>query len=439
MRKIKRTIILFLILLTGFGYSAYQNYTTKVYESEKTEREARELALREEQEINNPLWEEFKKIEKDYKIDLSFTKKVQIKTDWMTFPSGVFCHKPGSLDVLIVGDSTIAWGIVPQVIEQRSGLKVGVFAQRGMYLNKRTVPIVQRLQELYLKPGGMLILGFGFMSQGADPMAIHREDDDFGKVESKSKNEFLQFAKKRYKACQEYINKEPMELSQVDEVFQDSLNKNEENNFQFNLYSNQNFKTYQELVIQRFRNFLDDSFHMKIRSDSGVRELYKSSTHPGWFLEKAKKTGKNPKVDLSSNTIYDLDLSKSPKDIYNIALLRWDPYSTTLFQKYGIFESIPSTEPAYQGWTPYWNLKINGEAVQSLTGKIAYIITYQQTEENYRTSRSIYEYFYKDRFQLIDLGVLHPKEPIQLDKSYHTLNTSGIIKSIQIGDWLKEL
>lgn len=70
----------------------------------------------------NPMWDEFLRIGKIYSLDLSFTKYVWEQRgpkDYLIHE--IFKDKPKSVDVLIFGDSSMAWGVIPEVIEQITG------------------------------------------------------------------------------------------------------------------------------------------------------------------------------------------------------------------------------------------------------------------------------------------------------------------------------
>lgn len=66
------------------------------------------------------------------------------------------------LDVLFVGDSTVAWAIDPQTVGEQSGLSVGHLAFEGNKLGQADVALLPWLASCLLKPDGLLIAGYAW-------------------------------------------------------------------------------------------------------------------------------------------------------------------------------------------------------------------------------------------------------------------------------------
>lgn len=156
-------------------------------------------------ETNNPLYPEFQRVAAPYGVDITFTRNVTRLDGWdaglyedaLSFP--IFCREPQSLDVLLVGDSTMSWGVIPSVVSQVSGLNVGMFAFRSMYLNTRSLRIVRRIRDAYLKPGGLSVFGYDLWTQGMDPNSFRRTE--LLQLEALSDPAFVAFREKRRQEC----------------------------------------------------------------------------------------------------------------------------------------------------------------------------------------------------------------------------------------------
>lgn len=110
--------------------------------------------------VQNPFWSEYEKASKDFGLDLSFAKDLVQKryADYRQNP--LFADEPKSVDVLIFGDSTVAWGIIPEVLAQISSKKVRLFAYEGFGLTLESIKILKDLANYYLKDDGILIFSY---------------------------------------------------------------------------------------------------------------------------------------------------------------------------------------------------------------------------------------------------------------------------------------
>lgn len=158
-----------------------------------------------DQVSNNPLYPEFQRIGIEHQIDLSFTRNVisltpydsRLYEDGLSFP--IFCNPKKSFDVILVGDSTLSWGVMPGVIEQMTGLRVGMFAFRSMFLNRRSLAIAERVIRHYLKENGLSIYGFTVWTQMQPPGTFRR--GELLKLESMKDEEFEAFTARRRLEC----------------------------------------------------------------------------------------------------------------------------------------------------------------------------------------------------------------------------------------------
>lgn len=399
-------------------------------------------------ETNNPLWERFQNLSRSQSINLNYTKRVQIHfDDFISFRSGFFCHKPQSLDVIVFGDSTMAWGIVPNVIEEKTGLKVGNFSMRGVYLNKIAASTIQKLQKIYLKKDGTLILGFSFDHQNKPGDIVHRRDDDFGLVHDLDIKEIYDFALTRYKDCHS-LKELPPDYPSFEDITQKNKPKLEEDKSIISLwkskkiFSEESLMEYNRIIVS-IKKTLQKRYGLELYKNSFLKRKYDEVFLVDWMKEKDNvdkniEEDSNRPVSLNESKIYKLDFSGKRENIQSHALIKWDWRSTTLFQKYGIYNSFANQAKPYPNWKPPYHLEKNAKYIAQIPGNVAYTITYHKTESEYRILRSIYDTFYKDRFMVIDLGLRHPDKPVPIDRTFHTINEGGIIKSVQIAEWINE-
>lgn len=114
----------------------------------------------------NPLWDDYIKIAKYYKLNLNFAKNVWNErgpNDYMIHQ--IFKDKPKSIDILMFGDSSLAWGVIPEIIEQITGKKVRIYAYESNLLNTKSSKLFNKLASYYLKDDGMIIYAFAIWTQ----------------------------------------------------------------------------------------------------------------------------------------------------------------------------------------------------------------------------------------------------------------------------------
>jgi hypothetical protein len=108
----------------------------------------------------NPLYATFLAIGDREGIDVSFAREVVSERNGPTIEHPLFSMPERSVDVLIFGDSTAAWGIIPQIVEGASGLRVAMFAEAGLPLNEAQCPFYRAVIERYLAPDGRVLFFF---------------------------------------------------------------------------------------------------------------------------------------------------------------------------------------------------------------------------------------------------------------------------------------
>jgi alginate O-acetyltransferase complex protein AlgI len=83
-----------------------------------------------------------------------FARKVVSQRRGPVLDHPLFGLPEHSVDVLIFGDSTAAWGISPRVIERVSRLRVAMFADEGMPLSAAECAFYRAAIDRYLAPDG---------------------------------------------------------------------------------------------------------------------------------------------------------------------------------------------------------------------------------------------------------------------------------------------
>lgn len=383
-----------------------------------------------QRKINNPLFAEYTRIGQEYNLDMDFTGVVRAMVPYDrrlhrdSLELELFCEKEKSLDVLLIGDSTMAWGVIPSVIEQRSGLRVGMFAMRSMYLNETSMRTTERLQKYYLKPGGMTLFGFAIWTQLQDPGVVRR--GELRKFNQLSDDEFLRFIRERRSSCN--VPPEPEEIPEP-RTFSRAA---------FEAYSND-----MGILRKDLRKSLG-----RLRETTFARD-FRQLIHPTWYSEKLapapKPSADQPKEDVVKEEQKQADPDSNEFGDYRerislggFQFIRWDNQTLTATGPFSI-RSIRSSVPADPGFRPTEEHRLNAEALRKLPGRKTFIITFYSEHRSYAIQRSIYTKLYKDDVDLLDLGEMHPEDrSFAMDNEGHPANLGGLEKSLLIAEWLRK-
>ena len=344
----------------------------------------------------NPLEDEFKKIGARYGLNMDFTRTSEcnkdVVFDFKKHP--VLVSPRNSYDILIVGDSSMAWGIIPEVIEQMTGRSVGLFAMEALSLNKTVAGVIGNMADYYLKPGGLLVLGFGnwTQEQGADSKVLVHTDW-MNKVSKMSHGEFAAFIEREKKS----LNGGGGGTSERADPLPSIL--------RFPYYRGK---------YQSVKDTLSIKYNLALFQCPVYFDYIEKYTNPRWHIIK--------KVMKAKIKCY----------------LRWNNRSLTMHTLDMGIRSKHSEAPADP---KYANNDI--AAVSAMIKKIdcrkAYLIHILAEEDLYVRLRSIYEKYYKGSLGLIDLGKEHPvNESYPMDEKGHSVNSTGLMESILIGGFLKK-
>ncbi len=338
--------------------------------------------------FDNPLYSHYAKIANKYDLDLSFSKKVWEQRGPHDYKINHIFHQPKkSIDIIFFGDSSISWGMIPQVIEQLTGKKVAMYAYESNLLSENTSLLFDKIAQYYLKDDGVVIFSFDIKNMQRTPKSI--------KVSEESYYEILDWEEKDFDAY-------------TDQNIESFYNK----------YIS--FDTFQRYYT-RHSEYLKSNYHLVLQSPSIYR----------YYIEKMV----NPK----------LAKAKALNDNHDTKFIRWDMRTVTefnpRFMDKAFHDSNSSTIIIDDN-----NTHINAQGVKKIYGKRKlYMVPLYNNTESYMISRSIYQSAYKDLgFELFDLGVAlkdNTNYTMQSDGTVenaktHMANTGGLMKSILIGQWL---
>lgn len=427
-----------------------------------------------EQVGNNPLFRDYQELAAPHQIDVSFTRDVTVlgpadpglSEDALNFP--VFCNAPGSLDVLLVGDSTMSWGVIPRVIQGLTGLRVGMFSFRAMYLNERTLRVVRRVHDQYVREGGLTIFGFDVWTQSMEPEAFRR--GELLRLENMSDSEFRAFAEQRFAECGKrsmnvkahWVNSRKRGLAGVKEDIMRHIRRVASTDRLALLpFSTASLKEYSAiLTIVRNRLRLTEA-----TEEHPLAHAFREWIHPAWFNASrsgsaAPTTGApagkpvpdtlpaSGSVPVASTTPVTNNRQDAPSrndppqkeriSLSDIQFIRWDRETFTLTGPFRA-RSIRSSAPGYDGYPVSHQQLKNARSLLEFPGRKAFLITFYSRHDLYMQQRSIYSTLYRDRLELIDLGRLHPDDrQFSMDEANHPANTGGMAKSILMGLWLRD-
>ncbi|ASM37483.1 hypothetical protein [Campylobacter sputorum] len=340
----------------------------------------------------NPFFDEYIKIAKHYNLNLNFTEKVWKErgpNDFMIHE--IFKEKPKSIDILMFGDSSLAWGVIPQVIEQLTDKKVAIYAYESNLLNVKSSKLFNKLASYYLKDDGMIIYAFAAWTQNktANDLLISKETCD--KIANFSFDEFKEFTNKII---------DENKISFFDKYL--SLNS---------------FKA----KFDEISKYLGSNYDLKLISPNIYGNYLEPIINKEWHTIKNKNTNKD--------TIF----------------LRWDKKSITQHStkfNNGIFKDF--NQSLINKNFSDGNISINSKEATKISGKDRIYMKPFYTE-NDQFWLNVYDKYYKDSgfifANLTPYALSLEKElniKIIMQGGTHTGNTGGLIESIAIAKWIND-
>ena len=349
------------------------------------------------EKFQNPLYDKFVKIADYNNLNLSFTKEAWVQRGPNNYKiNTIFEEKAKSIDILFFGDSSIAWGMIPKVIEQMTGKKVAVYAYESNVLTVKTSKLFNKVSQYYLKDNGLVIFSFDNWTQDKEPNNVIISKKQCDEIISWKDDDFKKYAKKQERK-QERKSIKP--IKKQEKFYHKYLS----------------FNAFQSLYKQK-SEYLKSEYGLFLKSPSFYEEYLEVVINPKLYKNKNKNKNKKTKF------------------------IRWDLDSITQYNPNFTYKSIYSkvmpTEPIVNK-----NIELNARAASKIYGKNKiYMVPLYYKEKKYVKSRNNYYSYYKQLgFGLSDLGAFQPKKhAYTMQSGCHMGNTGGLMKSILIGKWLQE-
>lgn len=337
----------------------------------------------------NPLWQEYVKIAKHYKIDLNFTKNVWIQRGPVDFTiHDIFKEQEKSFDILMFGDSSLAWGVVPNVIEQITNKKVGIYAYESNLLNVKSIVIFEKIAKYYLKDDGMVIFAFASWTQDVNKdNVLLTLKDKYNKIAKLNDDKFKKFVKFKQNGEMPFFDK--------------------------------------YLFLDNFRAKFDDLSQLLKTHQITLKSPQIYGTYMEKFINKkwlnVKKKNQNEK------TLY----------------LRWDNKSITQFNKNFQSKAFLATNYQIDANFSSKNLKINSAFLNNKIKAKFRVYMKPISDQNGNFWVNVYEKYYKNNgFIFADLSPfakeINDKFQITMEGGTHTANTGGVLASIAIAKWIND-
>jgi len=393
-RKILLLIITSLVLAYGVQFMINNRIEKKVHENKI---------------FINPLYKKYEMIAKLYNLDLTFTKNTKDQRGPVNYKrNAIYSEKPKSIDILFLGDSSIAWGLVPEVVEQITGKKVAMFAYESNVMTRKTAKLFNMISKYYLKKNGILVVSFDNHLYSKNPNLTLISKKECEEMSSWDFEQFSKFAKSQEGKVPQITGKIENILAQINtEDNASSVNPNNEVSL---------FERYQG-AYDTFSKYLAETFKLHLKSVDFYTLYLEEYFNPEW--------NKKKNVNIQNDTTM---------------YLRWNMNSITLYDPNFDHHSMHS-EVMPENKLEDKNIEANAKAAASIYGaKKIFMVPVFDEDKHYELSRNIYHTYYKKYgFELCDLGMYHPKgAEYPMQGGSHMGNEGGLYKSILVGECLKQ-
>lgn len=340
--------------------------------------------------ILNPFWDEYEKIASDYALSIERLKYVSKNRMPDFTKNALFGDEPKSVDVLVIGDSSISWSVIHGITEQfLKNKKIRFFAYENLPLNPRTAKMFKILANYYLKDDGIIIFSNNFVitrDYKIDEIAGHISlekfilNEEFKSIKtSLDSNKTELFGKKTNQ-------KSPTQASKpINELASEFLGE-----YGFSLISPQFYTTFFEKYINK------EWFDIKARNSGGYFIDFNDGVSVTQHLPKYYTAIPSPKLK-------EIDIGTTDSQIKNV--------------------------------------KEKLEAINKISPhKKVFLLNPFIDEGAYLFDYTFYKTFYEPLgFDIINFGEgLEAYPKMQLEGSYHTANSGSFVKSIVFGKKLQE-
>ena len=135
--------------------------------------------------VAHPMLEEYKQLESRFDVDLGhayFAETKRAKKSLFDLDVWSSDNLENKFDVLILGDSTQAWGLDVITVSKVSGLHVGQLAWESSVLNPISAAFFEKVVPCLLKKNGLIIVSFAVAFLDVDPADNRRWIKDQDKL-----------------------------------------------------------------------------------------------------------------------------------------------------------------------------------------------------------------------------------------------------------------
>jgi hypothetical protein len=331
-------------------------------------------------EFPNPLYPLLKAIGEREGFDASFARSVISQRRGPVLDHPLFSLPEHSVDVLIFGDSTAAWGITPQVVASISHLRVAMFADPGMPLNVAQCAFYRAVIDKYLAPDGRTLFYFA-------PKNITRDPG-------------------------------PMHLPQLLDASGNNLSRRiTQAEAPDGWWSFDGYRDWRSSELEQPLQALG----VRLPRLTPYRSSLERLINPEWYAQKQEADAKHEK-----------------------GFLRWDGWTATLSGTSRKVARRSTEKPRkIERYLPKGDRREfvarNAEALSKLPGQKLLVLPWSTAKVHYLRFRALYQQYFAADAGLIDMGKMLPREArYPMSDVLHMKNESGFEASVLLGKWLRK-
>jgi hypothetical protein len=330
-------------------------------------------------QFQNPLYARLRAIGEREGFDTSFARWVISQRRGPVLDHPLFSLPDHSVDVLIFGDSTAAWGITPQVIESVSHLQVAMFADPGMPLNAAECAFYRAVIDKYLAPDGRTLFYFAPKNITRDP--------------------------------------EPLHLPQLLDASGRNLSRRIAHAEAPDGWSFDGYREWRRKALEQPLQALG----LRLPQLTPYRSSLERLINPAWYAQKKEADTKQEKSFLRWDG-WTATLNGTARQV-----ARRSTEKPRKLERY-----LPKGDRREF-------VARNAEALSKLPGQKFLVLPWSPSKLHYLRYRALYERYFAADAGLIDMGQLLPRDArYPMSDDLHMKNESGFEASVLLGKWLRE-